>query len=386
MANSKSVALKIGKPLTEKLSKQQVAFNKLTAQIDDLEASLITTKEKLESILSYHHKNVLPVQKNVASAQINLAKAISDASFNEKYSKKQKELFGEVIVDLLDKAFETIQPDEDTEMLYDQWAEASYKEECEAMDSTEKDMMSDMLWSEFGIETDFSQFENTPEGKAKMYAHLNDLMTDAKQQKKFNAENNIGARHGKSNKQTANEKQKREQEALQLKSLRSIYISLAKALHPDKETNEAAKTIKEELMKKVTVAYNNRDLGTLLKLEIEWLYKGEAQLEKLSDDKLKLYINILKEKLTVLKSEKAMLIHNPMYAEVGHLMHESDKSAKKILKNEVQQFTILSQTLNNMARDFSKNRYSKHELLDFVKEYSESIALSEMMDHFDFPY
>ena len=38
MANSKSVALKIGKPSAEKLSKQQIAFNKLTAQIDELEA------------------------------------------------------------------------------------------------------------------------------------------------------------------------------------------------------------------------------------------------------------------------------------------------------------------------------------------------------------
>ncbi len=366
------------------MSKEQIAFNKLSGQIDALEKSLIDTKGKLDAILTYHNKNVLPVQKSLAASEVQLAKAISDASYNDKFSRKQKEQFGEVIVDLLDKAFGVIQPDEATEKLYDQWAESSYKEECESMDSQAKDMMNDMLKNEWGIDTDLSQFENTPEGQAQLMAHLKALMEEAQQKKKMEYENNIGSGKGKSKKQTAKEKQQREQEALQLKSLRSIYISLAKALHPDTETDEDAKAIKEELMKKVTVAYDNRDLAALLKLEIEWINQGDAQLEKLSDEKLKLYVNILKEKLANLKTEKEMMSHNPHYMGVAHLMHESEKTAIKQMKNHTQKLSMVSNDFISMAKDFRDSQYRK-DLLEFVSEYQESMSFRQMMKQFSFP-
>ena len=46
-------------------------------------------------------------------------------------------------------------------------------------------------------------------------------------------------------------------------------MSLAKMLHSDLETDETLKLEREELMKKVTAAYQDKDLNTLLKLEIE---------------------------------------------------------------------------------------------------------------------
>ena len=57
---------------------------------------------------------------------------------------------------------------------------------------------------------------------------------------------------------------------LKAKSVRSIYISLAKLVHPDTETDELQRAVKEEEMKKLSAAYEAKDLPTLLRMEMEW--------------------------------------------------------------------------------------------------------------------
>lgn len=48
------------------------------------------------------------------------------------------------------------------------------------------------------------------------------------------------------------------EELSRLKNIRSIYIALAKVLHPDTEADETLKAEKEEIMKKVTSSYEGR--------------------------------------------------------------------------------------------------------------------------------
>ena len=66
-------------------------------------------------------------------------------------------------------------------------------------------------------------------------------------------------------------------------------------------------------MKQLTAAYEKGDLHTLLRLELEWLHKEEDNLEKLSDAKLKIYNQALKDQVEELELEIDLSTEHPRY-------------------------------------------------------------------------
>jgi hypothetical protein len=64
-----------------------------------------------------------------------------------------------------------------------------------------------------------------------------------------------------------------EQVGQERRSLRELFRSLARAVHPDQARHEAERVRRTEIMKEVTRAYEDGDLARLLQLEIAW--RGE---------------------------------------------------------------------------------------------------------------
>jgi len=126
-------------------------------------------------------------------------------------------------------------------------------------------------------------------------------------------------------KPTKKEQLQAQAEELKLKNIRSIYISLVKVLHPDTEQDEALKVQKNELMKKVTTAYENKDISTLLRLEAEWISQTNSRLDSVTDATLKLYNETLYQRLQELEYKKFMLLRNPIYENIQHLVHLNEK-------------------------------------------------------------
>jgi hypothetical protein len=120
-----------------------------------------------------------------------------------------------------------------------------------------------------------------------------------------------------SNKKTKKQLEKVEKERLleeaRTKNISSIYRQLAKAFHPDLEQNEELKLEKEQLMKQLTTAYEKKDLHTLLTLEIAWIQKEETNPDKLGDEKLKIYNEVLKQQVQELEHEIQALLEHPRY-------------------------------------------------------------------------
>jgi hypothetical protein len=83
----------------------------------------------------------------------------------------------------------------------------------------------------------------------------------------------------KTKKQIEKEAKKQAIEEIQAKSLHSMYTQLARALHPDLEQDPEKRTLKEELMKKLTVAYANGDLFSLLKIEMEGMSNSVEKIK-----------------------------------------------------------------------------------------------------------
>jgi hypothetical protein len=88
------------------------------------------------------------------------------------------------------------------------------------------------------------------------------------------------------------------------KSVRTVYMDLVKAFHPDLEKDEAEKIRKTEIMQRVTQRYQENNLLELLKLQIEFERIDQDHLENLGKEQLTYYNLVLKEQVEELEKEK----------------------------------------------------------------------------------
>jgi hypothetical protein len=87
----------------------------------------------------------------------------------------------------------------------------------------------------------------------------------------------------------------REKEDAKLRDFKSLFKNLAKSMHPDLVTDPETKAHREHWMKRLTSAYENRDLHSLLTIEMEWLGSESKDLETAGDEKLAIYTELLRE-------------------------------------------------------------------------------------------
>ena len=110
------------------------------------------------------------------------------------------------------------------------------------------------------------------------------------------------------------ERKAREKEQAKLRDFKSLFKSLAKAMHPDLVIEPEAKEHREQWMKRLTAAYEKKDLHAMLTIEMEWLGTESKDLEAASDEKLKMYTRLLREQTRELEFELHSLLHaDPLY-------------------------------------------------------------------------
>jgi hypothetical protein len=372
-------ALRIVPGKKQALSKNQIAFNKLTARIERLHETIRNETAKLEQLLKIYAAELSARRQELARTRLKLAMTLGNSAETLKYGKRQREQLRAVILDLCDQAFAAVEPDEDTEAFYDRWSAASYREELENQSAMMKQMFADGAREFLGIDLDLDELDDTPEGLARL---MNRLKNEAKDGGPW--QEGRRAKGKKSKKQLEREERKKQEEALQQKSLRSIYLALAKALHPDTIMDPGEKVRKEALMKKVTAAYADKDLAALLTLEMEWVSSENAALGSLPEEKLKLYIASLKEQVAALEQEKHALYHHPRFNCLSEFSRYPLTHAKQRIHAQAREHTTAVKGYKGIMAVFSRPN-PKKEILEFVSAY---LALTEVMDPFsqDIPF
>jgi hypothetical protein len=357
--DKKCLEIVVGRNKT--LSKNQITFNRLTKRIEQLQGIIQTETAKLESLLKIYLAEILEQKLALAESRVMVAKALGASTKKIKFGKRQYEDVRTVILDLCEEAFVEIEPDKETEAFYDAWAETSYRDEARSQTDAMKREIADHARAALDIDIDLDDIEDTPEGFARFARRL---------QNEFEEKEQAGqhSRQKKSKKQLEREGLRKQEEAQTLKSMRNIYLSLAKALHPDTITDPEEKNRKEELMKKVTAAYSDRDLSMLLKLEMEWVRTEGHALDTLPDDQLKLYIASLKEQVEALEQERDVLYMNPRFADVSEFAGFPESSAKQQIKKAAQDYQRAIKGLKDLMTVFSKTA-PKKEIVSFVKSY-----------------
>ena len=357
LKEKKEIGLNIVAQGERPLSKNQQLFNKLTKRIETLEKDIVKEEERLTQLLQIHSKEIIPLEEKVANARIQLAITLEKAVEVNKFSKKQADHIRQTIVSLCDDAFVDIEPTPEQEAFYDKWSDVPYHEEVDAATIESKEMISDFMSHMFGMEIDMSDFDESEEGFANFQQKMKEQFEQSQQSQK------------KTKKQQALEGAKKEEEEIKNKSIRSVYLALAKVLHPDTEMDPRLKIEKEEILKQVTVAYDQKDLVTLLKLEMAWVHKTSEHLEKLTEDKLKVYISALKQQAAELEREKYSLRYHPRYSTIIDYMRNSGKYALNQIRIESNELKNIFDYLQEYIRTFEKPN-TKKEITAFINEYS----------------
>ena len=124
-------------------------------------------------------------------------------------------------------------------------------------------------------------------------------------------------------------------------------------------------------MKKVTVAYDQKYLATLLKLEIEWVHRTSDNLQELTDEKLKLYNKVLSEQVEDLNQEIFQLKMNPSYTNICDLLNYSSKFAHTSLNYQKEDLLSELESIKKNKKVFQKQPVQKQVLVKYLKNVVE---------------
>lgn len=354
--HTKPVHIKSGE---QPLSKEQVAFNRLVKRIKKLQKQILDETNKLEQLNSLYNKEVFPNVLELGKLKIQICHLLHKKRIDIKLSAAQNQKLDDILLDFLDDAFSVIEPDEATKVLYSKYSGSSYEEELSGQELAVKEEFTDMFYDQFGIRLDPSLLTENPDIE-KIEAELKKHWEEKEKRKKSKT---------KSKKQQEKEKLEQQKEALKNKSIRSIYVALAKVLHPDMEQDDTLKIEKEEMMKKVTVAYENRDMMQLLQLEMQWLNKHDESLNNLEASTLNAYIHLLKDQVKELEAELDMLYFNPAFSAVACYRHENVHVAHTQIKREGRNYYELNKKIQSDIYQLEHGTKTKATVIQCIRDY-----------------
>ena len=319
------------------LSKKVAHYNKLLTRIQRAENKLADTKNKLEQKLIEFAQKVLPVHTQRCELQLAILQEILQYMTSNKLSNTREEVllqfcsdtahhigmsphrFSDEKMEEFKIVLKKIHPDLD--LLAEGFDEenplnAAHKtdERTKTLEET-KDMIQ-VHYEMMGIEINLDDI--TSDMTDDEIAEAIDLRIRA-------VDPNYHGQKKKSKKkskaQIRKDAAKNEFNEMKDKSFSSMYKSLVKLIHPDGEQDEQLKEKKSEWMKRLTVAYKNKDIKTLMLIELEWLHGAKDELEKMSEEKMSYFIDMLKTQATEIEQQTAMLYVDPRYSAMAFFTH-----------------------------------------------------------------
>lgn len=303
----------------QKVSKEQKQFHDLLEHIQLLKLEIEEKKLLASRISQLKNEMVMPFVAQLRDVKLVQLRALDWAYDRNFLAKRLKVRLRDEIIErvhdlLTNFAFEPQQEQEVMEIAA-RHSGASVEDLHEGRKESEEEATREYLRSHYGIELDAGESVdlNDPEVLAKIKAKI------AEEAEPQNRQGRRAAEHERDAHKT-----KGIQDKLS-KSIRSVYTSLVKHLHPDKEMDETQKAIKTEAIKDVTKAYEAKDMLGLLILQAKYGIIDAA----LDDSDLRNYNAVLRKQITTLEKEHMSILQ----ATRGVPLH-SEKALEKFFKSE----------------------------------------------------
>ena len=308
-----SSILAISKSKNKKLSKNQDSFNKLTKRIEKLQKEIENKQLQLDLAMKMYGSEVQISKSKVTSQRRELIIVLWENYSTKKLAKPDQRSLKQIIREHLQFLLVELgaEPDAVIKEIFEQLEGDNYDE----MLGQEKELARAQMAEELKkMKVDLTDVDTNDEAALakKLYETRRKLFEEQieinEQSKKLHPPKK------KSASRLEAERLQQEVAEMKQKNISTIYKQLAKLFHPDLEQDEERKLEKEILMKELSVAYEAKNLHALLTLELRWIHKENEHLETLTEEKLAVYLEILKEQAQELEYEKNTLIQHPQYA------------------------------------------------------------------------
>ncbi len=341
---SKHKGLTISKAGKQTLSKNQQAFNRLTQKIEKLQKEIAKKKAQFDLSLKMYAAELYPVQMRLLESRYKLINVLWQIYKNNKLSKTNQRHLKSILQHHLQQYFEQTETEPDSIMqdIFSELEGISYakmmQQEKEIATAEMEKMFESLDVDMEGVDIDdeAAMAEKIAAAKEKLAAQQEEENEWYRQQKN---------KKNKTAKQVEAEKMQRAVDEMKQKNISTIYRQLAKLFHPDLEQDEERKLEKEILMKALTAAYEAKNLHALLTLELKWIHNENDHLESLTEEKLTIYLTILKEQAQDLEVEKLSIFQQPQYVVLAQqfgfgmqqfpveTLRREVKNAKSIVQN-----------------------------------------------------
>ncbi len=352
-------------------------FNTLLKKIETLEKKVVATKNLYEDVFVVYKTKLEPLMVAGRDIRIRLIRAAYTAIPKLKLSKVQMENATQMMIDELDDIGFQAELDDDMKRIYESLNKVSFDEILEHDNQMGAKMLVDMLKGE-GVDLDLTKYDlgklgrNDPDEVEKFMKDMMEKKMEMNQEQ-LNKKSQQKEKK-KTKKQVEKEALQQEKEDFEKRSLKSLYTSLAKILHPDTEHDADLKIEKEEWMKQLTVAYNEQDLATMIRIELHWLQNSKFDPASAPERQFNTYISFLNERVQELNLEISSMAMHPRYFEIidfiptGKFTYtDSINDAIDNVRTSNNNTIALVDLLN--SNDVSRNKQKKTQLINYVEEF-----------------
>jgi hypothetical protein len=363
---SKSIGLVIAKAGKKTLTKNQLEFNKLTQKIEKLQKEIEKKKLQFDAALKIYGNDIHPTQTEINKERRSLIILLWNVYKSKSFSKNDQRHLKEIVrhnLQIFVDEQETIGLDDIMSDIFKELEGVSYDD---MMNEEKEDARKEMerMFKQAKFDVDLSDIDIADsEAMAKLMAEAHGKMAE-KAEKDFEKQQKRDANKKKTAKQIEYEKLEAAAEEMKSKNISTIYKQLAKLFHPDLEQDEERKAAKVILMQELTAAYEAKNLHALLSLELKWIHNENDHLESLTDEKLAVYLQILKEQAKELDYEKNTVFQQPQYSALV------EKFGMTISRNPLQTtmsyFNELKEYVTGLKRDLKD--FQSANALKYIKE------------------
>jgi hypothetical protein len=368
--------LSITKKGKAKLTPNQSAFNRLTAKIEKLRKNLDTQRSQLDKALLIYGNEFHPLRKLLQQKQRNLIsifwKYYHEGNINRKNLVHLRHILKAQLDNYLSHSEEPA--DEELKEIYTELQGEDYEDAERRVHEEAKEGFMENL-KKMNIDVDMEGVDMQDE------AAVAAKMAEIKQKIREKEEGKSNKKYNKEIRQSTGEK---ERDEAKQKSISTLYKQLAKFFHPDLEQDAALRAEKEILMKELTVAYEEKNLHAMLMLELQWIHKENEHLAQLTDEKLNVYLQLLREQEGTLEEQKRMMFASPQYSVlVNEFGHSITRMPVQYLKMEIEN---LLDYKNGLADTIAKleSRDGQRHISDMIKEWKEGQQRNSYNDEEDY--
>ncbi len=351
----------------KKVSRLQQQFNSRIKRINKAKEDIKKIEEKTDLIQSKIAEHIHPEISKLIDAKKEfvyfLDKCMGDKSF-------KKDIKNEIEVAIANMTSELIIEHQQKDLIpiFDKYSPQSY----EKVQQDEGQRIKDQISQYFAESTDFD-------------IDLDDIEIDITDPLAFmrNFQQKIEEKQQNDetfdNTKKINQAEKDEKFKNVTQTAKKIYKSLITEFHPDKEMDEAKKSEKTEIIKKVTQAYEEDDLFELLRLKLELQQTENTDLENLPEDELKYYNTILLEQLKELEM-KLYSLKNGFDPKISQLLR--CRTNKTLEKNILGGKKEIQDQIDDVQSDLEYLKASKKNVKSYFEPRDQEDLLAMFSDMF----